>query len=241
MGARRVIDAKALGEANMNMQSSFRPTPPSHPSSGHSRPPLPGLATGRGPGSLPFAMARRIRWIILLSALGLAALLGARAAGLGLTFTPPPAPPRPPDAQTLAVERVTAVHGGAGPFVVAGYRMGTAALALLDLPRGTFDLEVIHHSPRAVQYTCIADGAAAATLASPGRLNLSLAEAPEEALRTVYRRRSSGEQVVLRLRPEFLTRFLDTPRERLLDAGQEVLRLTDDEIFSVEVLGPELP
>lgn len=143
--------------------------------------------------------------------------------------------PRPPlDPKEEVVARVTAVHGGAGPFVVAGYRMGAAALARLGLERGDFDLEVTHYSPKAVQYTCIADGAAAATLASPGRLNLNLVEAEVFDLRTVYKRRSTGAQVVLRLQPQFVATYLDTPRLELLDAGQRVLRLKDEEIFTIE-------
>lgn len=144
------------------------------------------------------------------------------------------APRGPLDPKEEAVARVTAVHGGAGPFVVAGYRMGQAALTRLGLERGSFDLAVTHYSPKAVQYTCIADGAAAATLASVGRLNLTMTEAEAAELRTVYQRRSTGAQVTLRLRPEFMARFLDTPREQLLDAGQTVLRLADEEIYTIE-------
>jgi formylmethanofuran dehydrogenase subunit E len=133
------------------------------------------------------------------------------------------------DAKVLAA--ITAVHGGAGPWVVAGYRMGVYALAKLGLPRGSFDLEVIHHSPREVQYSCIADGAAAATGASVGRLSLTLAEAPAPDTRTTYRKRSTGEELTLQPTSAFANRYKDVPRSQLMAAGREVLHASDCEIF----------
>jgi hypothetical protein len=101
------------------------------------------------------------------------------------------------------------------------------------LARGSFDVEVVHYTPAEVQYSCIADGAAAATGASLGKLNLGLETGPAEATRTLYRRRSTGQSVVLRVTEAFKARFEDVPRERLGDAGREVLALRDDEIFEV--------
>ena len=128
---------------------------------------------------------------------------------------------------------VRSVHGGAGPWAVAGYRMGEAALHTLGLPRGSFDLEVTHYSPREVQYACIADGAAAATGASLGKLNLSIADAPAPETHTTYRRRSTHASVTLRMTKAFATRFLDVPRERLAAAGREVMQLPDADIFEI--------
>src|SRR5580704_15913505 len=85
--------------------------------------------------------------------------------------------PKPTADDGLA--RVAAIHGAAGPWAVAGYRMGRYALGKLGLPAQSFDLEVVHHTPEKVQYSCIADGAAAATGASPGKLNLKIAPADE--------------------------------------------------------------
>jgi len=142
------------------------------------------------------------------------------------------APPSPrsaaPDAK---LEAVAQVHGGAGPWAVAGYRMGEFALAELGLQRGSFDLEVTHYTPREVQYSCIADGAAAATGASLGKLNLTLADVPAAETRTSYRRVSTKQVIVLRLTEAFKARFLDVPREKLGAAGQQVLALKDQEIF----------
>ena len=126
------------------------------------------------------------------------------------------------------------MHGGAGPWAVAGYRMGTFALRELGLERGSFDLELVHYTPREVQYACIADGASAATGASVGKLNLSLAVAPAPETRTTYRRRSAGgKSVTLRITRAFARRYLDVPRERLSGAGSEAMQLPDSDVFEV--------
>lgn len=182
-------------------------------------------------------MALRLSLGALLVPLALGSILAA-----GCTSASPPAhtapprhaaphhaPPHPPADPRLA--EVARVHGGAGPWAVAGYRMGEHALRTLGLERGSFDLEVVHHTPDRVQHACIADGAAAATGASLGKLNLTLAPATAEETRTLYRRRSTGQTVVLRLTPAFVARFTDVPRERLAEAGREVIALPDAAIF----------
>ena len=151
---------------------------------------------------------------------------------LGCAASQPAAAPPAPDPSEAALARIRAIHGGAGPWVVAGYRMGEYALRRLGLPPGSFDLEVVHHSPPQVQYTCIADGAAAATGASLGKLNLTLA--PEEQpsrLGTTYRRRSTGASVTLRPTAGFVARYRDLPRARLAEAGREVLDLPEVEVL----------
>ena len=151
---------------------------------------------------------------------------------LGCAAQRPAVPPQAGDPSDAVIARIATIHGGAGPWVVAGYRMGEYALRRLGLPPGSFDLEVVHHSPPKVQYTCIADGAAAATGASLGKLNLSLAP-EEEASRvgTTYRRRSTGASVTLRPTAAFVARYRDLPRERLAEAGREVLTLPEAEVL----------
>ena len=141
------------------------------------------------------------------------------------------------DAKTDDVDarlaEVARVHGGAGPWAVAGYRMGAFALHSLGLERGSFDLEVTHYSPHEVQYACIADGASAATGASLGKLNLSLESAAAPDTHTVYRRRSTKQSLTLRVSKSFTTHFLDVPRERLGEAGREAMLLPDADVFEV--------
>lgn len=138
-----------------------------------------------------------------------------------------------PVADDARLAAVAAVHGGAGPWAVAGYRMGEFALARLGLARGSFDVEITHFTPPAVQYACVADGAAAATGASVGKLNLALADAAAAESRTQYRRRSTGQVVTVRLTDGFKARYLDVPRDRLAAAGREVLALDDAAIFEL--------
>jgi formylmethanofuran dehydrogenase subunit E len=129
------------------------------------------------------------------------------------------------------LEEVARIHGGTGPWAVAGYRMGAAALGVLGLERGSFDLEIVHFSPREVQYSCIADGAAAATGASLGKLNLALSDAPADDTRTVYRRKSTGKSITLRITKAFAARFSNVPAEGLKAAGRDVMQLPDQDIF----------
>ncbi len=152
-------------------------------------------------------------------------------ATLGCASAQTTAPAASPTDEALA--RVAAVHGGAGPFAVAGYRMGARALTELSLPRGSFDVDVEHTSPAEVQFSCIADGVAAATGASVGRLNLRRVDTTDGTTRTQVRDRRSGRGVVLRLTPGFLARYRDVPMPGLGAAGRTVLDLRDEEIFEV--------
>ena len=137
-----------------------------------------------------------------------------------------------------ALASIAAIHGGAGPWAVAGYRMGRHALTKLGLPEGSFDLEVVHHAPRNVQYSCIADGAAAATGASLGKLNLSLVEAEVAAVATTYKKKSTGQTITLRPSSAFAARFTNVPREKLAEAGRQVIALPDADVFEEVPPGP---
>lgn len=126
---------------------------------------------------------------------------------------------------------MAAIHGAPGPWAVAGYRMGRHAIAGLGLASGSFDLEVTHRTPRQVMYSCIADGAAAATGASAGKLNLTLVDSSAEQVETTYRKKSTGQAITLRPSAKFRARYADAPRERARELGREVLRLDDSDVF----------
>jgi hypothetical protein len=63
----------------------------------------------------------------------------------------------------VLLARVASIHGVAGVFAVAGYRMGERALHDLGEQRGSFAIDVTYRTPLKVQYSCIADGRQAAT------------------------------------------------------------------------------
>lgn len=130
-----------------------------------------------------------------------------------------------------ALDEVAAIHGAPGPWAVAGWRMSEHALAKLGLPRGSFDLEIVHETPREVRYSCIADGAAAHSGASVGKLNLSLVEASAENVLTIYRDKRTGRSVALRPAASFRARYADTPREKARELGREVLLLPPEQVF----------
>jgi formylmethanofuran dehydrogenase subunit E len=129
--------------------------------------------------------------------------------------------------------RVREVHGGTGPWAVAGYRMGERALKDLGVPRHSFGLLVVHKAPAEVQYSCVADGLMAATGASPGKLNLKVEEVSVDRLSTTIEDRQSGRRLTFTLRPEFVRSIRDLPMERLEAEGRRVVALPDEAIFTV--------
>jgi hypothetical protein len=85
-----------------------------------------------------------------------------------------------PEDVAVALERVAAIHGQHGPISIARYHMGEAALKTLGLPPGSFDLEVAHHSPAKVQWSCIAGGLRAGTCVSADKLIKGLRNLPSQ-------------------------------------------------------------
>jgi formylmethanofuran dehydrogenase subunit E len=137
------------------------------------------------------------------------------------------------EATEQKLKNVAAIHGAAGVFAVAGYRMGERALNDLGLPRGSFAIGVVHHTPSEVQWSCISDGLQAATGASAGKLNLKLVTATKENVETVVTNRKTGKRLVFRLQPEFIQRFLNLPYEKQPAAGREAAEMPESKIFSV--------
>ncbi len=137
------------------------------------------------------------------------------------------------------LDEVAHAHGAAGAWAVAGYRMGEHALAKLGLPRGSFDLEIEHTTPKKVQYSCIADGAGASTGASVGKLNLRLKDGTEDAVVTVYRNKKTGASVALRPSSSFRAKFLDAQARDPRVLGREVMTLPPADVFEeVQVPAP---
>ncbi len=132
-----------------------------------------------------------------------------------------------------ALAKVAAIHGAAGPFAVIGYRIGVRALAMLGASYGSFDLDVVHRTPLEVQYSCIADGVQAATGVSIGKLNLRIQESTVAHMETIVRNKATGKEVVFRLKPEAISRFLNLPHDQLEPAGRQVMSLSDDQLFFV--------
>lgn len=131
------------------------------------------------------------------------------------------------------LDRTSMIHGGAGPFAVAGYRMGEAALRKLNLRRGSFDIEVVHHAPREVQWSCIIDGLQAATGTSLGKLNLKLVESARANVHSLVRNRKTGETVKIYLTPTFIKDFLNVPPKQLAEAGFKVSAMDEEKIFKL--------
>lgn len=113
--------------------------------------------------------------------------------------------------------------------------MGERAPAELGLPQGSFAVEVVHHTLREVQWSCIADGVQAATGVIVGKLNLRLAEAAKDQEKTVVTNRNTGQRVVFRLHSYFLKRYLNLPYDQLPAAGREAMAMPESQIFTDDV------
>jgi formylmethanofuran dehydrogenase subunit E len=136
-------------------------------------------------------------------------------------------------AVAACLARVKEIHGAAGAWAVAGYRIGERALKELGLSRHSHDLEVVHHCPSQVQYSCMADGVQAATGASAGKLNLHIEETTVDRLKTVVRNRKTNRSLIFTLKPEFAKSILNLPYGRMESEGRRIAALPDDVIFNV--------
>jgi len=114
--------------------------------------------------------------------------------------------------------------------------MGFAALRELRLWHGGFDLEVIHHARREVQWSCIIDGLQAATGASLGKLNLTRAPSTVHNVYSVIRNRKTGQAFRLQLTPTFIKPHLNIPGEKLSSAGAQLADTPEDQIFTLKPL-----
>ena len=151
-----------------------------------------------------------------------------------LTQHPHHAPPAAaPSTANAQLDLIASIHGEAGAWAVAGYRMSQHALAQLKLERGSFDLQVDHKGPKEVKYACIVDGVQASSGASLGRLQLELTAAPADQLATTWKKRSTGETVTLRPTAAFIKKYAEIPREKARAVGLEVLGLPAGEVFEV--------
>ena len=136
----------------------------------------------------------------------------------------------PKDPTALALDRVADVHGAAGPFAMAGYRIGEDALARLGARRGSFSIRVRHVSPDEMQYSCVADGLQAATGASPGKMSLS-----RETGDSVVTEVSLGDRTLrYRLTKSFYSKYLEVPRPQLRAAAREVATLPAAAVFVLD-------
>lgn len=170
---------------------------------------------------------RQRPFALLLVLLGACAPQAAPPGGTPTSTSSAPAA----DPLDAKLDEVARIHGAPGPWAVAGYRMSEYALGKLGLARGSFDLQITHHTPPQVKYSCIADGAAAYSGASVGKLNLTMVDAKPEEVVTEYRNKRTGQKVLLRPVLAFQTRYADTPRNKARELGREVLELPAEQVF----------
>lgn len=129
------------------------------------------------------------------------------------------------------IARTALIHGTAGPFAVAGYRMGEHAMRTLSLERGAMDIDVTHYSPAVVQWSCVIDGLQAATGASLGKMNLHRVDSKE--VYSVVKNKKTGQQLRFELAPSFLKMHANLPYDKLYEAGLGVVKMRESEVFRV--------
>jgi len=129
------------------------------------------------------------------------------------------------------LNRVLAIHGSSGPFAVAGYRMGQAAMKQLGLGRASGDCEVIHHAPVDVELSSVVDGLQAATGASLGKRNLLLVDSAGGESHSVVRNRKTNRQVRLTLTAGFLKAHRGMAAAAAAAAGARLIAVPESEIF----------
>lgn len=129
------------------------------------------------------------------------------------------------------IARTALIHGTAGPFAVAGYRMGEHALQRLGVERCAPELEVTHHSPPAVQWSCIIDGLQAATGASLGKLNLHRVDSQD--VYSIVTNRKTGQSLRFELAPTFIKANSNLPSTKMYEAGLRVSKMEPAEVFRV--------
>ncbi|MFS8777068.1 FmdE family protein [Synechococcus sp. W70.1] len=185
----------------------------------------------------------RKRWVLKPQQLPLLWMAIQLAVGIPALAHPSSSSANPPAALEAATQRVTEIHGGAGPWAVVGYRMGMRALKELGLasplpptsPSRVLGVG-IHAWPRQIAFAWIGDGLHGAPGARLGKVYLKLVEVDSlDKMRSVVIHRETGKRVEFQVLPEFIAKYREVPRERLMAAGQEVLQMADEALFRLTI------
>jgi formylmethanofuran dehydrogenase subunit E len=127
------------------------------------------------------------------------------------------------------VERGIKLHGHAGPYLNLGIKMGLLALDILGV-RGYFDLsteaELNYHTP----VSCLVDGLQISTGCTMGKGNIKVKDNPD-IIRAFFK--TTHKTLLITLKPE-IHKLLDFKKKTCEDLGQQMLNMTDIELFDYE-------
>lgn len=130
---------------------------------------------------------------------------------------------------------IRAFHGHLGPYVLAGARMGQAALARLQASPH-FGLEVDVYCPDAPPPSCAMDGIQFSSGCTLGKRNIRHHVA--EGVTACFRNRETEQVLTLRLRPDSIARAVEVlGRDGDEAAAAVVEAMADDELME-EVAAP---
>lgn len=127
------------------------------------------------------------------------------------------------------VEHGIKLHGHAGPYLNLGIKMGLLALQKLDV-RGYFDLfaevELKYHTP----VSCLVDGLQISTGCTMGKGNIKVKDNPD-IIRSLFI--AGNRKLLITLKPA-ITELIDFKKESCEKLGQQILDMTDAELFDYE-------
>lgn len=122
-----------------------------------------------------------------------------------------------------------AFHGHLGPYVVAGLRLGRYALRRLQADPH-FGIEAEVYCPDAPPPSCALDGIQFSSGCTLGKRNLRHHVA--EGVTAVFRKRSTGETLTVRLRPEAIAQAVEVMKRADDVAGAAFVEgLSDEELI----------
>jgi len=122
-----------------------------------------------------------------------------------------------------------AFHGHLGPYVMAGLRLGRAALSRLDAdPHFGIEADVI--CPDAPPPSCVLDGIQFASGCTMGKRNLR--HEIGDGVTAHFRNRTTGQTITLRLRSDAMARAVAEMQQLNDEAGAAMVeRMAEDELI----------
>lgn len=127
------------------------------------------------------------------------------------------------------IERGIKLHGHAGPYLNLGIKMGLMALEMLNV-KGYFDLSIEVELEYRTPISCLLDGLQISTGCTLGKGNIKFKD-NHNLVQVFFKTGNKGLLIVLK--PE-IDQLLNFEKKTCEDLGQEILNMTNKELFECE-------
>lgn len=127
------------------------------------------------------------------------------------------------------VEHGIKLHGHSGPYLNLGIKMGLLALQKLDA-RGYFDLSAEVELKYQTPVSCLVDGLQISTGCTMGKGNIKVKDNPG-IIRSLFK--AGNKRLLITLKPDITDR-IDFKKESCEKLGEQILNMTDNELFVCE-------